>query len=94
MTQENLHINSGKGKHLSYQERCQIAILKKEGYSNRRIAKVLGCVPQTINNEINRGTITQVKQQKQKGKVYQYIYTIYDADIGQVKYEQNRLNSG
>ena len=43
MTQEKLNINSRNGKLLSYQERCQIAILKKEGYSNCRIAKVLGC---------------------------------------------------
>lgn len=55
---------------------------------------MLGCVPQMINNEINRGTITQVKKQNQKGKIYQYTYTIYDADVGQAKYEQNRLNSG
>lgn len=47
--------NLRKGKHLSYSERCQITILKKENYSHRQIAKVLGRVPQTINNEIGRG---------------------------------------
>ena len=31
---------------------------EKENYSNRRVADVLGCVPQTINNEIKRGTVT------------------------------------
>lgn len=68
MTQEQFNTNSRKGKHLSYQERCQIAILKKEGYSNRAIAKSLGRSPQTIHNEVKRGSVTQRKRQKQKGK--------------------------
>ena len=56
MTQTYNNTNLRKGKHLCYSERCQIAILKKESYSNRQIAKVLGRVPQTINNEISRRT--------------------------------------
>lgn len=36
MTQTKHNINSRKGKHLSYAERCQIAVLKKENYSNRQ----------------------------------------------------------
>ena len=66
MTQTHDNTVSRKGKHLSYSERCQIAILKKEGYSNRQVAKVLGRVPQTINNEIDRGTITQLKHKMEK----------------------------
>lgn len=68
MTQTKDNTNSRQRKHLSYAERCQIAILKKENYSNRNIAKILGRAPQTINNEIKRGTITQLKRQKQNGK--------------------------
>lgn len=94
MTQINNNTNSRKGKHLSYAERCQIAILKKEGYSNRKIATVLNRAPQTINNEVNRGTITQVKRQKQNGKVYEYYSEVYGADVGQANYEKQRLNCG
>ncbi len=94
MTQTYSNTNLRKGKHLSYSERCQIAILKKESYSNRQIAKVLGRVPQTINNEISRGTITQLKRQIQNGKVYETYYSVYDADAGQAFYEKQRLNCG
>lgn len=94
MTHSNDNTLRRKGKHLSYSERAQIAILKKENYSNRQIAKVIGCVPQTINNEIHRGTITQLKRQKQKGKTYDYYIERYDADAGQAAYDRHRLNSG
>ena len=94
MTQTKDNTNSRQRKHLSYAERCQIAILKKENYSNRNIAKVLGRAPQTINNEIKRGTITQLKRQKQNGKVYDYYYSVYDPDAGQALYEKSRLNCG
>ena len=67
---------------------------EKESYSNRQIAKVLGRVPQTINNEISRGTITQLKRQIQNGKVYETYYSVYDADAGQAFYEKQRLNCG
>ncbi|AYW46904.1 IS30 family transposase [Tetragenococcus osmophilus] len=89
-------LNSGarKGKHLSYSERSQIAILKQENYSNRRIASVLERAPQTINNEVKRGTVTQLKRQKQKGKVYDYYTEAYDADAGQAAYDRHRLNCG
>lgn len=94
MTQDQFNTNSRKGKHLSYEERCQIAILKKEGYSNRAIAKSLGRSPQTINNEVKRGAVTQLKRQKQNGKTYDYSYTVYDAEMGLTYYEHQRLNCG
>jgi IS30 family transposase len=94
MTQTNSITNLRKGKHLSYRERCQIAILKKESYSNRQVAKILNRAPQTINNEVKRGTITQLKRQKHNRKVYDYYVSVYDADIGQAKYEKHRLNCG
>lgn len=46
-----------KGKHLTEQERYLIEKWKKEGKSNRNIAQLLGKAPQTINNEIKRGTV-------------------------------------
>ncbi len=94
MTQTNNNTNSCKGKHLSYAERCQIAVLKKEKYSNRKIAKVLQRAPQTINNEIKRGTTTQIKRQKHNGKAYDYITEVYFADLGQAEYDKHRLNCG
>ena len=39
MTQNHDNTVSRKGKHLTYSERCQIAILKKENYSNRQVAQ-------------------------------------------------------
>ena len=68
MTHSNDNTLRRKGKHLSYSERAQIAILKKENYSNRQIAKVIGCVPQTINNEIHRGTITQLSVKNKRAR--------------------------
>ncbi|WP_225743711.1 IS30 family transposase [Marinilactibacillus sp. Marseille-P9653] len=94
MTHSNDNTSARKGKHLSYSERSQIAILKTENYSNRQIANALGRVPQTINSEIHRGTITQLKRQKQNGKVYDYYTTIYDPDTGQAAYDRLRLNCG
>lgn len=94
MTQTKNIIDSRKEKHLSYAERSQISILKKEGYSNRQVASALGRAPQTIHNEVRRGTITQMSRQKQNGKTYDYYYTTYDEDAGQEYYENQRLNCG
>jgi IS30 family transposase len=94
MTQTKNNIDSQKGKHLSYAERCQIAVLKKEKYTNRQVSNVLNRAPKTINNEINRGSITQLKRQVQKEKTYDYYTLIYDADAGQTFYEEQRMNCG
>ena len=48
-----------KGKHLTIDNRRLIEKRKIEGKSNREIADLLGKAPQTINNEINRGTTLQ-----------------------------------
>lgn len=82
MTQEQFNTNSRKGTYLSYQERCQIAILKKEGYSNRK--------PFIMKWKEVRSHNGNVK----KGKIYDYTYTVYDADAGKVHYDQQRLNCG
>jgi len=94
MTHSNDNTLVRKGKHLSYSERAQIAVLKKEDYSNRHIAKVIGCVAQTINKEVNRGKVTQLKRQKQNGKTYDYYIEQYDADAGQAAYDRQSLNCG
>ena len=41
-------------KHLTINERNKIEILNKEGYSSRRIAKILGFHHSTISRELKR----------------------------------------
>lgn len=94
MTQNQFNTDSRKGKHLSLKERVIIQEKHLEGWSNRQIATYLGRAPQTINNEIKRGTTTQRRKQTQKGKTYLYESTTYFADKGQGNYERNRLNCG
>ena len=43
-------------RHLSYDDRVQIYILREESYSMRRIAKLLGVHPSTVSREIPRNT--------------------------------------
>lgn len=57
-----------------------------ENYSNRHIAKSIERAPQTINNEIKRGTIRQIRRQK-NGKVYTYTYQVYDPKLAQSRFE-------
>ena len=45
-----------KGKHLTIDNRRLIERWKNENMSNREIAGLLGKAPQTINNEVKRGT--------------------------------------
>ena len=45
-----------KGQHLQREERGAIQALKGEKLSNRAIAKILGCSPTTVGNELKRGT--------------------------------------
>ncbi|MGQ7422940.1 IS30 family transposase [Streptococcus suis] len=75
-----------KGKHLTIDNRRLIERWKKEGKSNREIAGLLGRAPQTINNEVNRGTTLQ---QVRKG-VYKKVYS---ADYAQTVYQNNRKRS-
>ena len=72
MTQLHDTTESTKGKHLTKDERAKIEVLKQENYSNHDIAARLGRAPQTINNEIKRGTVRQIRRQKQNGKTYDY----------------------
>ena len=41
-----------KEKHLSYDERVLIQIRLKDGWSANKIAKEIGCAPNTVRNEI------------------------------------------
>ena len=75
-----------KGKHLTMDNRRLIERWKNENMSNREIAGLLGKAPQTINNEVNRGTTLQ---QVRKG-LYKKVYS---ADYAQTVYQTNRKRS-
>lgn len=89
MTQLHDTTESIKGKHLTKDERAQIEILNQESYSNRAIAKRLERAPQTINNEIKRGTVRQLTRQKQNGKKYDYYHHVYETQ-GLLKHAMKR----
>ncbi|HFI0456239.1 TPA: helix-turn-helix domain-containing protein, partial [Streptococcus suis] len=75
-----------KGKHLTIDNRRLIERWKLENKSNREIAGLLGKAPQTIHNEIKRGTtLLQVR----KG-VYKKVYS---ADYALTVYHSNRKRS-
>ncbi|EID71482.1 DNA-binding helix-turn-helix protein [Streptococcus pseudopneumoniae SK674] len=75
-----------KAKHLIIDSRRLIERWKKEGKSNREIASLLGKAPQTIHNEIKRGTVRQCLG---KGRFKE----VYSADYAQQAYENNRKRS-
>jgi len=95
MTQVNDNINSHSGKHLTYEERVKIEGYKELNYSNRKIARILGRAPQTINNAVNRGTVRTIKQRQiHHGKVYEYDQYNYSAEADYQAYLRNRQNCG
>lgn len=61
MQEQNTTVRK-KGQHLTSFERGRIATLHSQGYSNRAIARALNVCHQTINNELCRGEIDQVKK--------------------------------
>lgn len=85
MDYPNNNTESRKNKHLNFKERMTIEIRLKDGFSVYKIAKELGRSINTITNEINRGTTTQIRQGKH--------IKIYLADTGETVYTKNRLNS-
>ena len=83
-----------KNAHLTKEERVMIATLKSQGLSNRAIGRQLGVNHQTINNELNRGTVRQLRRQKFNGKTYDYPYHIYSYEAGQNIYLKCHQRSG
>ena len=73
--------NHEKNKHLTYEERMLIEIRRKDGWSPNRIAKELGCVPNTVRNELRRGNIGTDEE------------PCYQAKAGQQAYDEHRRNS-
>ncbi|WP_405075989.1 IS30 family transposase [Ligilactobacillus acidipiscis] len=104
MTQIENTTNHIRGKHLTKENRVSIEDWTRFNstgpddlvhvLSNRQIARLLNTSPQTINNELKRGTVRQISRQKQGDKVYEYQYFVYSAQAGQTVYERKRQNSG
>ena len=57
---DHLHyttIEHRKGQHLSFAHRVLIQTRLKDGWSANRIAREIGCAPNTVRNEIRCGTV-------------------------------------
>ena len=74
-----------KGQHLQREERGAIQHLKCQGYTNRAIAREIGCSPSTVANELRRGTPPRKSNKSRK--------TGYSARHGEVVYKANRKRS-
>ena len=61
-------------------ERVVIQTRLKDGWTPNRITGELGCAPNTVRNEIKRGTVT----------LYRGNIVRYKAKVGQAAYEKNR----
>ena len=83
MDTQDYNTEHRKGQHLLAEERHEIEVRLKDGWSVYRIAKHLGRAYNTIKNEIARGTVYLYN-----GKVARY-----KAKAGEQQYKENRCNS-
>lgn len=83
MDNTNYTTEHRKGQHLLSEERHEIEVRLKDGWSTYRIAKHLGRPYNTVKNEIKRGTVSLYN-----GKVQRY-----KADEGKKVYAEHRRNS-
>ena len=67
-----------KSKHLTIHSRRLIERWKNEGKSNREIASLLGKAPQTIHNEIKRGTVLQCIGKERFKKIYDKFFLFFE----------------
>ena len=74
-----------RGQHLQREDRGAIQHLKRLGYSNRAIAREIGCAPTTVGNELRRGT---PPRRSSKGRA-----PGYSAKRGHAVYRANRARS-
>lgn len=74
-----------KGQHLQREERGAIQHLKRQGLSNRAIAREIGCSPSTVGYELARGTpLRKSNKGREPG---------YSAKRGEAVYKANRERS-
>lgn len=79
---------AGKGwKQFSYSDRLRLETLHRQGYSNCKIAEILGFHVSNIGRELKRGayehTLSSLETEVR-----------YSAELAQSKYEENRKNRG
>lgn len=88
--------NERKGKHLTFTERLQIEVARKQGLKPKEIAKLIGKSIRTIYYELKRGTYGH------KTNVYDYYgdkvgeryEQRYSPDVAEEKYRQNLQAKG
>ena len=83
MDNPNCNTEHRKGQNLTQEERHDIEVHLKDGWSRYKIAKPLNRPFNTVKNEIARGTVALYH-----GKVLRY-----KADFGQQRYNENRRSS-
>lgn len=77
-----------KNKHLTWNERLNIELLQKLGYSASRIAKEIGCCRRTVYYELKRGEYERLDGQTWKTEKR------YSPDIAEKKYRNNLKAKG
>ena len=82
MDKTNYTTEHRKGQHLLSEERHEIEVRMKDGWSLYRIAKHLGRPYNTIKNEVKRGTVHMYNGKKER----------YKADTGEQAYREHREN--
>jgi len=83
MDKSNYTTEHRKGQHLTPEERHEIEVRRKDGWSTYRIAKHLDRPYNTIKHEIVRGTV----------KLYNGKVTRYKSNVGEAIYKENRKSS-
>ncbi len=82
MDKTNYTTEHRKGQHLLNEERHEIEVRLKDGWSLYRIAKHLGRPYNTIKNEVKRGTVHMYNGKKER----------YKANAGEQAYRDHREN--
>jgi len=85
--QEYITMNRPKGHHLTMKERGNIEVyFNHDHLSRRKISAMLGVSHQTINNEINRGLVSNKQLVNGKEKFYK----IYVPELAEERYHEKR----
>lgn len=86
-----------KGKHLTFTERLQIELARKQGLKPKEIADLIGKSVRTIYYELKRGTYqhkSSVYDNYYGGKIGERLDTRYSPDIAEQRYRQNLQAKG
>ena len=90
-------MESRKGKHLTFTERLQIEVARKQGLKPKEIADLIGKSVRTIYYELKRGMYqhkTTVYDRYYGGKIGEKHEERYSPDIAEQRYRQNLQAKG